>query len=250
MIIARRTMDFTPVFRRAIPLAYMPIVVFGVASSALGIAQALGWHPVHELNQAVQAGFLYNSTTQGAFLGLCIVTLFVYRSYWLIPALVPGLYLAHSRGGFAAVAFGFLATYFRRPLWLLVLVLAFGVALSYNPSPSDLQRMQIWYAAATHLTFWGNAWGSFWHLWIGNPAWWPVYVHNDYLQTVFELGVWSVIPFSLVAYTAAQTSAAAWPILVTFLFIACFSMPLHMPVVAALGAVAFLATISERFLNA
>jgi hypothetical protein len=249
MVTARRMMDYLPALRRAILLArfaYVLLLVLAFASSALAIGQALGWHPIPELNLIHQAGLFYNTTTQGAFLALAMMILITYDFWWpWALALAPGLWLANSRGSFAAIAFGILATCFRRPLWLLVVALAFTVGWSYNPDASNAQRLAIWYAAATHLTFWGNGFGSFWNLWIGNPAWWPQYVHNDYLQTVFEFGVWSVIPFGIVAWATNQTSALDWPVFVTFLFIATFSMPLHMPAVAAIGALTFLATLTE-----
>ena len=247
MLLARRTMDFLSALRRAIALArfvYAPLLLLAFASSVLAIGQALGWHPIPEWNPSHPAGLLFNSTAQGAFLALAMMVLVVYDFYWpWALVLAPGLYLAHSRGAIAAVAFGLLATYFRRPLWLLVVALAFTVAWSYAPDSSNAQRLAIWYAAATHLTFWGNGFGSFWTLWIGNPAWWPQYVHNDYLQTVFELGIWSLIPFTIVAWVASRTFARDWPIFITFLFIATFWMPLHAPSVAAIGLVAFVTTL-------
>lgn len=225
--------------------AYIPFVAFACASSALAMAQALGWHPVPEWNPANPAGFLFNSIAQGEFLALCVVVLVAFRYYWPILALAPGLYLAGSRGAWAALALGILATYFRKPLWLLILTLSFALYWSTNPGSSDLQRLIIWRAAWTHFTFWGNGFGSFWYLWIGNPAWWPQYAHNDYLQTVFELGVWAVIPFSILTWACSRTTAPQWPILITFLFMATFSMPLHIPVALALGAVALASTLES-----
>ena len=246
MLRAQRMMVLPQIIRWASFFAYTVLVSFTAVSSLLAIGQALGWHPVPEWNQVHQAGLLFNTTTQGAAIALSVITLLTYRLYWPLPIFLPGLYLAHSRGAVAAIAFGLLATWFRRPLWLLVLTLALGVALSLHPSSSDTQRLAIWYAAATHLTFWGNGFGSFWYLWIANPAWWPQYVHNDYLQTVFELGVWSVIPFGVIGWAVFRTHAIDWPILVTFLFIACFSMPLHMPLIAAFGGAALLSTLGAN----
>lgn len=245
MLPARRITVFFPALRRAVPYAYIPFIAFGIVSTAVAIAQAFGWHPVPEWIPEHPSGLLFNAVVQGAFLALGIITLVTYRVFWPILLLAPGLYLTDSRGSFGAVAFGLLAQYFRRPLWLLAIVLAIAVYISHNPNSSDLQRVRIWYAAATHLTFWGHGYGSFWYLWIGNPAWWPQYAHNDFLQAVFELGVWALIPFSFLGWAASRTRTHDWPILATFLFIGFFSMPLHMPEVAAFGALALVSTLGD-----
>lgn len=208
------------------------------ASSALSVTQfAFGWYPFPTWQDAHDQfpGLLYNPTHSGQTLAIAIVALLVHRAYWLIPALAPGLYLSHSRGAWLALAFGLFASRFRYPMVLLIFVLTIGVLYTWKVSPSDSQRLQIWAAAWSYLTFWGNGFGSFDALYMGplDHLIHPQYAHNDYLQTVFELGVWAVIPFGLVAFAASRITARDWPILVTFLFVACFSMPLHMPIMVA-----------------
>ena len=240
-------------FRRALfPLRAIlfALTCYGTASSAVAVGQYFGLR-LFPVDSGIP-GLMFNTTTQGASLALLVVALVVNRLYWFIPALLPGLWLAHSRGGFAALAFGLLATRFRHPLWLLALTLAGGVAFAWNPSVSDLIRLNIWYAAWTQLTFWGNGIGSFEYLYIADRAMhilYPIYVHNDYLQTVYELGVWAIAPFAVAAWALSRTAARDWPILVTFAFIACFSMPLHMGIPLALGAIALATTLTET-LNA
>jgi hypothetical protein len=186
---------------------------------------------------------------QGEILALTVVMLIANRLWLFLPAMAPGLWLAHSRGAWAALALGLIATRFRRPLWLLAGALALGIVYSVSPSPSDLQRLQIWRGAYRYLTFWGNGFDTFQYLWIGNPVWHPEYAHNDYLQTVFEFGVWSIIPFSVLAFAVSLRTARDWPVLIAFLFMACFSMPVHMPMTLILGGFA-LATILMGPFNA
>ena len=229
-------------------LEVIALGLIGALSSALAVAQAaFGWYPFPVWASSHQPGLFFNPVHAGQTLAILALVLFTQRLYWLLPGLLPGLWLAHSRGGWAALAFGLLATYFRHPLWLLVLILAGAVVVTLHPSSSDTQRLLIWQAAWTHLAFWGNGFGSFMNLFIGNPAngiIHPEYVHNDYLQTVFEFGVWSIIPFALIGWATSRITARDWPVLVAFLFMACFSMPLHMPIVAALGAIALITTLS------
>lgn len=246
MFLAQRAVGFLPAPRWAIaPLrdVYIASGFIGAASSALSIGQALGWHPTHQWLPDQAPGLFYNPAHAGYTLALIFMALLANRLYWLIPMLLPGLYLSHARGAWAAIAFGLLATWLRKPLWLLAIVLAFAFILTLHPSSSDLQRLQIWRAAWINLTFWGNGLGSFWDLYMGDPVVHPEYAHNDYLQTVFEFGIGAIVPFAIVAWAASRTLASAWPTLVTFLFIACFSMPMHMPVAALIGTLALLETL-------
>lgn len=222
---------------------YIGLGLIGAASSVFALAQwGFGWYPFPVWGTARPPGFFFNPVHAAQTLAVIGVGLYVRRLYWLIPGLLPGLYLAHSRGGWAALALGVLATHFRQPLWFLVAALAAAVALTLHPSPSDFQRLEIWHAAWINLTFWGNGIGSFWDLYMGSPTQLihPEYAHNDYLQTLFELGVWSVIPFGVVAWAASRTSARDWPVLISVMFMACFSFPIHMPVIALVAAAALI----------
>lgn len=225
---------------------YIAFAIVCTLSSALAVAQALfGWYPFRVWLDYQAPGLFFNPVHAGLTLAIMIVALVANRLYWFIPALAPGLYLAHSRGAWAALGIGLLAARFRNPLWLLVLVLALGVAYSLYPNSSDLQRLQIWRAAWINLTLWGHGPDSFLNMYIAGPAGavQPQFVHNDYLQTVFEYGVLALIPFTAIAYAAAHTSARDWPTLITFLFMATFSFPMHMPLILAIGTVAFITTI-------
>lgn len=219
-------------------LFHQVLFVICAASSLLAVAQWFGWHPLPEWREGHPAGLFYNSMAQGEILALALLSFLVWGERGYIPLLVPGLILSDSRGAWAALVIGLLAHYTRRPLVVLIVILAGANYFLLNPNHGDLQRLIIWQAAWANLTFWGNGIGSFWNLYIGNPAWQPQYVHNDYLQTVFELGIYSVPIFCLLAYAATKYRARAWPIFISFLCMAAFSMPLHLPFVAAMGLVA------------
>jgi hypothetical protein len=240
MILAQRTITL-PVLRWAM----ISLASFAILSSLLAIGQAFGWHPVPQWNDK-PPGFFFNSVAQGEILALVVLICFVERIYWLAIPMLPGLWLSQSRGGIVALVFGLIAIWVRRPLILLILALAATIYWTHNPNSSDYQRLLIWHAAWTHLTFWGNGFGSFWDLWIGNPAWWPQYVHNDYLQTVFELGVWSIIPFAGLLWLVSHTQSRYWPVLVAGMFMATFSMPLHIPFALAILILASISIFMEQ----
>ena len=226
---------------------YIAFGLIGIASSILAIAQAFDYHPFVQWLPDQAPGLFFNPTHASAALSMLAVTLWINNLGWFIPALLPGLYLAHSRGGWAALAVGFGATYIRQPLVFLIAALALGLYWAHNPSPSDLQRLDIWSAAWINLHFWGNGPDSFMNLYMGplNHLIHPEYVHNDYLQTVFEYGIWSLIPFTVLLLAVRRTHVRAWPILVTFMFLATFTMPMHMPLPLTLGALALVLTIME-----
>lgn len=227
---------------------YIVIGIICTASSALAVAQAFGWHPIRQWVDDQSPGLFYNPAAAGAIFALAFIALWVNDLRWWTLGTLPGLALSHSRGGMAALAFGLLAVYFRKPLWLIVLILAFGLALSIYPSSSDTQRLLIWHAAWRYLTFWGNGFGSFWALYMGDPSCClihPEYAHNEYLQAMFELGIFAIVPFAIVAWALSRTHARNWPTLATFAFIACFSMPIYINWANLLGALALITTFME-----
>jgi hypothetical protein len=221
------------------------LAIVATLSSFLALGQVLGlryW--VTYANDST--GLFFSPVAQGEFLALVVVALVTQRLWYYLPALIPGLVLCPSRAMWAASGLGIVATYIRKPLLLLILVLALAVVVTLHPSSSDTERLQIWAAAWRYLTLWGNGLGSFEDLWFvhGNVGMQPLYVHNDYLQLVFEFGIWALAPFALMAFALSRTQSPEWPILVAFLFMACFSMPLHIPLVAFIGALALARTLT------
>lgn len=234
-----------------LPIVYIGLGIIGAVSSVVAVFQALGWVPWPTFNGAI-SGLWFSPIATGGFLGLTIVALVTVRCWFMIPCALPGLYLAHNRGGAAIAAFGLLAIWFRRPLWLFIILLTFALVLTINMSPSDNERMRIWQAAIMHLTPLGNGFDSFSRVLLQhNGSWtWPQYVHNDFLQLAFEFGIFAAPIFALIAWALSQTAAAEWPIFASFCFMACFAMPVHIPAVAVIGALALITIIARRLLNA
>lgn len=208
-------------------------------SSAVSIFQAVGFQPLETMGQHMTAGLFYNSMVQGEAITLVVLGLLAHRLWWAIPGLLPGLYLSNSRGAWAALAIGVLAMYVRKPLILASVAAAIFIIATARLGGSDIQRMQIWYAAWANLTFLGNGAGSFLTLWFHTPTSLvhPEYVHNDFLQFVFEYGVGSVLLLAVLGACACCTQAQQWPIYIAFLFMACFSFPFLCPVTAFIGTV-------------
>lgn len=206
-------------------------------SSALAIAQWLGWSPVYVNSagtaQANIAGLFFNRTMLGALSALIILMLIHERLWHYIPALLPGLILCGSRGGWLILACGLLS----RIHWSLIFVLGAVAAFAFGSSPSDIERLHIWGTALSALHPFGWSAGSFIDVYIlyNGHVVHPEYVHNDYLQLLFELGLGAAIPLGVLA------CALTWrptPVLWAFAVLATFYFPLYAPVTLFLGCFA------------
>lgn len=212
-------------------------------SSLLAVLQYFGWDAVMTATDArFQASGLYvNSVQQGVVLALIIVALFSERMWlWAVP-LVPGIFLAHSRGAWLALAVGALGCYVRR-LWVFGIVAAMGAFYLLMPlSDSDALRMSIWHATWDNLTWFGWGPGVFYTLALpqnGTFSLYPEFVHNDALQLVFEYGLGAFLPFIIIGYALWRTDVKEWPVVLAFTAAGCYFMPLFLPITSFLALVA------------
>jgi len=215
---------------------YAGLATGAAVSTAVAVAQYFGlsWPPTTSGNYP---GLYVNSVQQGAVLALIVVALVSERMwFWALP-LLPGLYLANSRGAFLALAVGLLACHVRR-LWVFGILAAAGVFFLLSPlSSSDGQRMFIWRTTWDNLTWFGYGPGMFYTLLMqqGENAFYPEHAHNDALQLVFEYGIAAVLPLAVFVFALSQTNAREWPVIVAFVTAGCYSMALYMPVASFLA---------------
>lgn len=198
-------------------------------STAVAIIQWFGYFPVAAQGGNL-AGLLYNQTVQGAAIALVIVGLVWLRQWPYIPALLPGLYLAHSRGGWLILCAGLISrVHWSLPIALTAIALAFAF---HNPNADDILRLQIWSIAWHNLSTIG--WGPFISVYYRDSPTLihPEFVHDDYLQLVFEYGFAAIIPITIFAAIVGRS-----PVLVAFACLATFYFPLHAPVIAFIGCV-------------
>ncbi len=206
-------------------------------SSLLALVQSMGFISFPGANPP---GLYFNSMLHGNVLALVILGLVVHRLWWFIPALVPGFILSQSRGGLAILAIGLLANLRWNGLVLLTTVLAIALALTISPGASDMQRLEIWQYAWSLLTPLGNGLGSFMelHYHTKTEIIQPQFVHNDYLQLVFEYGLGAIPFFAILLGTAFYTHRREWPVLIACLTLACFAFPFYTPITAFIWAFA------------
>lgn len=212
-------------------------------SSLFAIAQAFGVETVYRNIGPIPgySGLLFNSTVSGTAIALIILALVSERLWPYIPSLIPGLYLSHSRGGYLIIAVGLLARYVHWTVALLILVTCGLFAIYFvGLDSSNTLRLQIWAVAWHGLSARGWGVGSFYDIWYQSAGTLihPEFVHNDYLQLVFEFG-WGAIPaFAVLLGALTHTRATAWPIAVGFATSMAFYFPLSCPLIAFIGCVA------------
>lgn len=251
MITSLQASQLRPAWRAFVRAAYYVIQFVACLSVLVAICQWFGARPWPTYSD-YNTGLFYNPIAQGGFLGLAIVASAIVHRWEPVTVMILGLALNSNRGGWVIAAVGLLATRVRQPLVILAVVLAGAAFLTYHLSQSDAWRLAIWYAAWQHLTLLGNGWGSFENIWLIHDGLWyhPEYAHNDYLQLVFELGVFAAIPFALIGWALFQAHDEAWPLLVAYCLLSAFTMPLHIPACAAIGALALTTILARRLFNA
>ncbi len=220
-------------------------LAFGLTvSSIVAIFQAFGYHPVEIApDTTYPAGLLYNSTVLGASCALVLIACMKCELWWYIPGLLPALYLSHSRGAWAIVALTALA---RIHILVALCALVLGnLALVYWLNPSDIQRLLLWGTALRELSWLGHGIGSYADFYYlnTNPNLYlhseglfrTEFVHNDYIQLWFELGIGAIPIFAIIALALCQTSSPAWPIFFGFATFALFYFPIYSPLTAFIG---------------
>jgi hypothetical protein len=215
---------------------YAGLAVGASMSSFLAVLQYFGWDVV--ASATPDAGLYVNSVQQGTVLALVAVALLSERMwFWAVP-LAPGIFLAHSRGAWIALAVGILACYVRN-LWVFGVVAVAGAFYLFTPlSESDAIRMAIWRTAWDNLNWLGWGPGVFYTIVLphdGTLSLYPEYAHNDALQLVFEYGFGAMLPFVIIGYALWRTDAREWPIVLAFAAAGCYSMPLFMPITSFLA---------------
>lgn len=205
-------------------------------SSLVAIVQALGYRPVESTGDTGFPGLLFNQTVLGASCALTIIALWTQRQWLWIPGLLPGLYLANSRGAYLTLAIVAVARYLHWTVAAGVLSLG-GLFFLTHLSGSDSIRLTIWGAAGRVLTLLGYGIGSFSTFLMLTPTqlYHPDRVHNDYLQLLFELGLGAIPIFYIYLANLRDRRSDHWPVFLAFAILGLFYFPLWAPVPAFIG---------------
>jgi hypothetical protein len=223
-------------------------------SSAIAIAQHLGFAPVLAHTAERPTGLFFNSTLMGASAALVIIALVSQRQWFYIPGVLPALILSGSRGAFLVLTLALLTRWLRVRYILCSMAIAalfLVLAVGDLTGDSDTTRLTIWGAALRQLTFWGHGIGSFTTFYIATSSrmLYPGWVHNDYLQLWFELGIGALAIFWLYALALSQRSSDHWPIIFSFTLFGLFYFPLWTPLPAFMACMAAGAMLRDRHLD-
>ena len=218
---------------------YAGLAIGGAVSSFIAVLQHFGFTGIPVVSN-MPAGLYVNSVQQGTVLALIIVALASERMWFLTLPLLPGMWLAHSRGGWLALAVGLAACYVRR-IWVFGIVAVAGAFYLLSPlGMTDADRLFIWRSVWDNSTLFGWGPGVLYSILLSHAGvpFFPEYAHNDALQLVFEYGIGAAIPIGIIGYALYRSDIKEWPVVVAFVTAGCYSMPLFMPVTAFLAFVA------------
>lgn len=223
-------------------------------SSAIGIAQWLGYHPVVDIPALIRpAGLFVNPNLMAEVAVPVAIGLVATRQWWVLVGVLPAALLPQSRGPLlaaAAVALWAGVTY--RPRVALAVAPLIGlVAFWLAPAKwvdvgSLHEHLSMWTDTLRAFTFWGHGLGSFY---VEFPRYAvdtatnyvrPDHAHNDFLELAFELGVPGIaFGMAFLVCVLASGSEAEGMVLGALLVEACFAFPFHEPATTfLLGAVA------------
>lgn len=169
-----------------------------------------------------------------------------YQLWWLVPGLLPAIYLPGARGVLLALALTGAAWLWVRSQLLSILLVAglvfsaLYVGLSQQDTPAVKQRMAIWTDTVRGSAFWGHGPGSFYIMFpkVSSDGMTltqrPEYAHNDAMEFVFEIGAASLLFFGMVFLLLQGAWRVEHFVLTAVLAMGLTSFPLHLPVTAAL----------------
>lgn len=220
-------------------------------STAVGVAQALGYQPVLYNEGGVSpTGLFYNSVTFGEVSALVAVCLASEGAWLLALSLLPAIALAHSRGSWLMLGLMALIVVSRRTWPALVAIVLCAGFLLWHPGDSDTMRLNLWSHAFSGLTFFGHGAGSFASLYFVQPSgalFHPIYVHNDYLDLVYQFGLGAAaLLWVLITLAWKERYEPEWYPFIAVGILALYSFPLQMPLTCFLFAICA-GRLSRRF---
>lgn len=224
---------------------YIGLAVGFAVNSAIVVAQWYGWSQIPQLAPPAGLFVIKNYVAEPA--AMLAVALVASRLWWLVPGIVPALVLPGARGAMVGLAVAALAG-----IWMKSRILAtalagvglIGLAMAGPGGGSLEERLLIYKATVGGMAWAGHGLGSFFTnfpshapdvpFWINRPA----HVHNDMLEMVYELGPGALLYLAMIALALCGPNGAEKLVLIVFLTEGCFAFPLHLPVTAALAALA------------
>lgn len=220
---------------------YIAIIAGVAISGVVAIAQFLGYVVVPQLNSP--AGLFVNRNFLAEISATALILTIGLRLWWVIPIILCGTFLPHSRGVALGLACSLLVWLWSRSRMSFVCVVVSGVILLFVPLPfilidssSLLERVGVWIATVQHFTIFGHGIGSFY---VAYPEFMPhpillqvrpAHAHNEALNTISDLGLPGIILLGAFTGFAIRYAGAVERLVLMALFgMSLFSFPLHVP---------------------
>lgn len=219
----------------------------GVAISSL-ILLIPALHAIPSIVQVYPHGLMGNRNMLGEVACLTALGCLVYKRYLFIIPLVPAIvWPPISRGAILALLSGICVWLWPRSKTSAVALAAsmclIGSALiDFRPS-SVHERLEIWQAVLSGITFFGHGIGSLQTLMPYLSGHWETslqrvdHAHNEFIEILFELGIPGLVLYlTLICVALRSADHSTRVLLVGFLVISCVAFPWHIPLNAFIGA--------------
>ena len=195
---------------------------------------SLSWRP---------AGLFVNGNILAETTALVIVGCIIYRKWLHVLPMIPAMLLPMQRASMLAlliVGMIWIICYKKLKLniyqYLVITLLLFlgGVIVYFRFDLNSFQdRIELWSFAISNLHWLGNGISSFRNDYLNYTGFVDfnynvTYIHNDYLELLYDLGIFGIIPigaFAFILFSNCRIKYVLW----TFGIIAMFGFPSHMP---------------------
>lgn len=211
-------------------------------SGIIAIAQLSGYTPVYALYSNI-TGLFVNPNIYSEVTIVVLIGLIVLKLWWWIPLTLPGIVLVHSRTALAAFGIGLFLMLFKKNKSYAIVAITVVILISlylYRHSFNTLsieERINLYKDTINGFTFFGHGVGSFEILYpyyathVDTALARPRFAHNDWLQLIFEFGIFALIPMLIALNLMRHNNAILWAIGI----ISLFTFPFHVPVIAFIG---------------
>ena len=213
-------------------------------NSGLSIAQVMGYDGWPEV--AKPGGLFMNKNLAAEAAAMVLVGTVAYRLWWLVPGILPSMFLTWSRGAILALAACIAVAAWRASPRLTAIVGAvvifLGAMTFLNKANDDSggRRLAMWGDTVDGMTLKGRGLGAFYVLYPATAtrtdalAARPDHVHNDLLEIAFETGPGVILFLAFLAFALMAPLGPERYVLFAFIVAGVAGFPFYMPFTAVL----------------
>ncbi len=195
------------------------------------------------------SGLFTNANTAGEIAVMVMIGAANERMWWAVPLTLAPVFAYSGRGYMIALASAIVVWLWERSRIATAALLAVGagyvawVSMYPGKISSTSERVDLYLDTLGSIKFWGWGLGSFETTYgigatrIDTLARHPEHAHSDFLELIYELGPGALFAFAFIWYLMRNAPANTERlVMVSFLVMALFGFPIHMPATAFLAA--------------